>query len=327
MFAPGFWFASRPTPLAAALRPLACVYAAMAACHGRLRARRAYYAGVPVVSVGNLTVGGAGKTPVIAWLGGYFAAQGLSVAVVSRGYGGSDTRWPVQVRPGFHTAAQVGDEPLQLARMFAGKSISVWVGRDRPAVVRRAEEAGCGLILLDDGFQRRDVARQVDILVVDGRNPWGNGLPLPAGPLREPLAARVRASFALVLDEPPEKANTFYGLPAYRLGVHALPQAVRALADRPLLAFAGIATPAKFFDTLRCNSLHVAETLAFQDHHPYTPADLAFLRKRAAQLGATLVTTAKDGAKLPPGFAEVLPITLGGPDSLDILEDIRRRLG
>jgi tetraacyldisaccharide 4'-kinase len=326
MQTPAFWYAPEPTWLAQALRPLAWLYGHAATLHGTLRARRPYYAAVPVISVGNLTVGGSGKTPLVEALARHFARLGHQVAVVSRGYGGRETRWPLQVDIHRHDARQVGDEPLMLARTLADEAVAVWVGRNRPATVRRAEEAGATLIILDDAFQRRDIGRNADILVIDGPRGFGNGLPLPAGPLREPLAARARAHFAVVIDESAARPNAWYGLPAYRLNLHPDATALAALKGQKMVAFAGIGDPAKFFALLASHNLDVVEQFPFPDHHRYTARDLANLHRAARHHQARLVTTAKDAAKLPPAFAAVLPVSAGGPDWPAILADLAPRL-
>lgn len=330
MYAPGFWFKPRLTLWAALLWPLSLLYGQLANLHRRWRSRAPYYAGVPVISVGNITVGGTGKTPVVQWLAQHFASLGHQVAIVSRGYGGSLTRQPIMVQP-HHTAEQVGDEPLLLARTFAHTPITVWVGRHRPGAVRRAEQAGATIILLDDGFQRADVARTVDILVINGSSgpasAFGNGLTLPAGPLREPLSARARAHFAIVLNEPPVQPLPYYGLPAYRLAVQPTPQSLAPLlGNAPVVAFAGIGQPEKFMRMLVQHKINVRAAIAFPDHHSYTASNLTYLAGRAAAIKGKLATTAKDAAKLPAHFAHVVHITLGGPGKTDILSEISQRL-
>ena len=330
MRAPNFWYEPTPTLTAWALWPLAMAYAGVAFLNGKLRARNPYFAAVPVISIGNLVVGGAGKTPVAQWLAGHYASRGYQVAIVSRGYGGQAVQ-PMQVNPRFHSAAEVGDEPLALATHFQSgmaQAVSVWVGRNRPAVVRRAEQAGATFIILDDGFQRRDVARNADILVLNGAqaSAWGNGLPMPAGPLRECLSNRTRAHFAIVLNEPPQTPLPYYGLPAYRLYTQPAPESISPLRGKPLVAFAGLAHPEKFMHTLVQQGLKLAAAIAFPDHHPYTPANLAYLRQRAADAKGILVTTEKDAVKLPAGFAHVVPLTLSGPARADLLTELDDRL-
>ncbi len=335
MLAPKFWYQPRPTLTAYALWPLAMAYAGIAALNGRLRAYRPYYAGVPVISVGNLVIGGAGKTPVVQWLASYYAARGHQVAIVSRGYGGQSAT-PFQVNPRLHTAEEVGDEPLALATHFSNQSVAVWVGHNRPAVVRRAEQAGTTLIILDDGFQRRDVARDADILVLNGAmlhtggSVWGNGLPLPAGPLRETLSNRSRAHFGIVLNEPapasPLDRLPYYGLPTYRLTTQPTEASLAPLRGQPVVAFAGLAHPEKFMQTLASNKIQLAAAIAFPDHHTYTATNLTYLKNRATEAKAVLATTTKDAVKLPPGFAHVVELTLGGPARTDLLTELNTRL-
>ncbi len=307
---PSFWWRPRLSVPALVLAPLAVVYGWVAGVVGRMRAARAYYAAVPVVSVGNLSVGGSGKTPLVEALATHFAARGEQVAVVMRGYGGQMGAQPLQVRPE-HPAALVGDEARMLATACAGQRVAVWVGANRPAVVRRAEQAGATFIVLDDAFQRRDVARTVDILVLDGARPWpfGNGLVLPAGPLRESLGARTRADFAVLLNAKPTpttEAPPYYGLLTYRPHTQLVAADVKALAGKSLLAFCGLGNPDKFFAALRQAGLQVSATVRYADHYAYPPRSVAYLRRQAQMHGLTLVTTAKDAVKLPPGVAQVV---------------------
>ena len=327
MHAPSFWYHPKPTLAAYALWPLGMAYAGIAALNNARRARKPYFAAVPVISIGNLVVGGAGKTPVVQWLTAYYAAKGHQVAIVSRGYGSQAER-PFQINPHLHSAQEVGDEPLALARHFRNTSVSVWVGHNRAAVTRRAEQAGATLIILDDGFQRRDVARNVDILVLNGAQPsvWGNGLPMPAGPLRETLPNRARAHFAIVLNEQDQETLPYYGLPAYRLTTLPTEATIEPLRGKPLVAFAGLAHPEKFMRTLVQSGLKLAAAIAFPDHHNYTPANLTYLRNRANDAKAELVTTEKDASKLPAGFAHVVQLTLGGPARQDLITELNDRL-
>jgi tetraacyldisaccharide 4'-kinase len=329
--APAFWFQPHPTLLAKLLTPLSHLVTAVSTAQRWWRAKRPYYPTVPTISLGNLTVGGGGKTPLAEYLARHFASQGHQVAIISRGYGGHETAQPLQVRPHQHTAWHVGDEPLALARSLASLPVTVWVGRTLPATVQRAEQAGATLLILDDAFHRTDVARTVDVLVVHGANPWGNGCVLPAGPLREPLSHRHRAHLAVIINPSPgTPPGHFYGLPAYRLTSQPTPHSMAPLKGQRLIAFAGLAHPEKFFHTLtshaQAGGYEVLATHPFPDHHAYTSADRHALTAEAQARRAILVTTSKDAAKLPPTFAHVLQLTFTGPELPNLLTDLALRL-
>ena len=316
MKAPRFWF--RPASWQATLlAPLGWLYGALAADQLCRRAARAHAARVPVVSVGNLTVGGSGKTPLIAFLAAHFSKT-RKVAIVSRGYGGS-LKGPHRVNPKADTAAMVGDEPLLLARRFP--KVAVWVSRARVDGVAQAEKAGATLILLDDGFQRRDVARDIDLVTIDGATALGNARVLPAGPLRESAKALARATAAVVMNGP---LKGKLPVPAYALALgSALPP---ALKGKRVVAFAGLGHPEKFFHAIAAAGATLAATVPFPDHHAYTKADLARLKALAARHNATLACTAKDAVKLPPAFATVIAETLTGPDTAKLIGMIERKL-
>ena len=301
MKAPGFW--SRPPGLLShLLSPLGALYARGTA---RRVARDGTRIGVPVICVGNLTAGGAGKTPTVIALADRLGARGVVAHVVSRGHGGR-LAGPVRVDIARHTAAEVGDEPLLLAA-FA----PTWVARDRAAGARAAVAAGAAAILLDDGFQNPALTKDLSLVVVDAGAGFGNGRVIPAGPLREPVAAGLsRADLALAIgdgdialpDAPP------------RLRGHLVPlRTGMDWAGLPVFAFAGIGRPEKFFDTLRALGADLRGTEALADHQPLTPALLRRLGERAATLSAQPVTTEKDAVRLPPalrGRVLTLPVRL-----------------
>lgn len=292
MRAPGFWYQSRPTLLALALRPLGVLYAAATA--RRLR-QTGYRAAIPVICVGNLTVGGTGKTPTAIAL----IARIPGAHVVTRGHGGS-LKGPVRVTPS-HTADQVGDEPVLLSA-FA----PTWVSRDRAAGVRAAEAAGARAIILDDGFQNPAVVKDLSIVVVDAEQGFGNGLCLPAGPLREPVSVGMaRTDLLLSIGGPAAQARfaSRYTSPVPHLAgaLQALQMGMGWQGER-VLAFAGIGNPQKFFDTLRSEGAEVVRAEPFDDHQPYSSAILKRLEAEAFALGAQLVTTEKDAARLPAYF-------------------------
>lgn len=251
---------------------------------------------MPVVCVGNAVAGGAGKTPVVLSLAARLRRRGRSVHILSRGYGGS-VAGPLRVDPARHGAAEIGDEPLLLAEMAP-----TWVARDRVAGGRAALADGAALLLLDDGFQNPRLVKDLSLLVIDGSYGFGNGRILPAGPLREALAAGlVRADAAVLMGEDRAGiAARLRGKPLLR--ARLVPDAAERFAGKPVIAFAGIGRPAKFFDTLEGTGAHIVARHGFADHHRYGEAELSRLAAEADASGAALVTTAKDAARLQPGW-------------------------
>ena len=309
MRAPGFWWnrADRPGWASRALAPAAALW--RVGSWVREAGVRPAAAGVPVVCVGNLTVGGAGKTPMVAALMARLAGQGVAVHVVSRGYGGL-TRGPFRVAPERHDFRDVGDEPLMLAALG-----TVWVSRDRAAGVRAAEAEGAALVLLDDGLQNPHVAKDRAILMVDAVQGFGNGRLVPAGPLREPVQrGLVRADLVVLVGPAEARASAPARWPALArarvVGAELRPlETGLAVAGEPVVAFAGIARPEKFFETVRGMGARLVATRAFPDHHAYRPAMLRRLVAEARQAGAMLLTTEKDAVRLPPAFrAEVMTV-------------------
>lgn len=310
MRAPGFWFApaERPGLLARLLTPLGWLYGLATAT--RLR-RPGYSAGVPVICVGNLGAGGAGKTPTVIALALRLVARGLDVHVVSRGYGGS-LPGPVRVEELHHSAAEVGDEPLLLSSM-----LPVWVARDRAAGVRAAEAAGAQVILMDDGFQNPAVKPALSLVVVDAAKGFGNGRMIPAGPLREPVARGLaRADLVLAIGDAPVQAG-FRAEWGDKIPVPVMTGALCPLATgmdwqgSRLLAFAGIADPSRFFAMLRSLGTDVVRGEALPDHAPLSEALLRRLLAEAKAKDAELVTTEKDAARLPPAWrAKVLVLVV-----------------
>lgn len=319
---PAFWSAppERPGWRARALAPLGALYAAAT----RLRLRRdGWVPPVPVVCIGNLNVGGTGKTPAAIALAQLLAARGRAPAVVSRGYGG-DIAGPMQVDERRHLAARVGDEPLLMAA-FA----PVWVAKDRIAGVRAAAAHGADVVLLDDGFQDPAVRASAALVVVDAEVGFGNGRCLPAGPLREPVAAGLaRADAVLVVGAPPQRA-AFAARWGAELGGVALFAAELAplatgmpWAGLRALAFAGIGRPAKFFEALAGQGAEVVRAVALDDHQPIPPALFARLEAEARALGAQLVTTEKDAVRLPSALRPrvlTLPVRLVPEDPEGLL--------
>ena len=271
---------------AALLAPLAALYGAVTGLRRRAYARgllRRYGVGCPVVVVGNLTVGGTGKTPLVAWLAAKLRSEGYRVGIVARGYG---SRARAARLVGAHaTWQEVGDEPLLLAQSTGCMTA---VGVDRVSAGRLLSASGMNVIVSDDGLQHLRLASDCRIVVVDGERGFGNGRLLPAGPLREPLAQLRHADAVVVNGAPPSAVHLGSGerLPAALIEMQLVPGAALALASgarRPLESFrgtrlhavAGIGNPARFFRALRAFGIEVIEH-AFADHHALVASELEF---------------------------------------------------
>ena len=313
---PAFWW-REPSLASALLAPLAAAYGAVAQARLERRGRRA---GVPVVCIGNLTVGGAGKTPTALAVARMLAAAGERPVFLSRGYGGALVG-PVVVDPSQHRAREVGDEPLLLAR--AAPTI---VARNR--VMGAGFAAGASVIVMDDGFHNPSLAKDFSVLVVDARRGIGNGQVIPAGPLRAPVDAQLTRAQALVVVGASSRALAIAetartrNIPILQAYLRADTGFIAELAGRRVLAFAGIGDPEKFFATLAEAGIAPAGTRSFPDHHRYTPAEAGALCNEAERDGLVLVTTEKDLARLSgedqlkqlAGRAKALPVTLAFAD-------------
>jgi tetraacyldisaccharide 4'-kinase len=321
----------------AALAPLAWLYG------GVTEVRRAAYArgwlptlatGTPVVVVGNLTVGGTGKTPLTVWLAGALGAEGTAVGIVSRGYGaGSAAVRRVHTADDWH---EVGDEPMLLA---ARTGCVVVVAHDRVAAAREAARLGAALILSDDGLQHLRMARACELIVIDAARGFGNGRLLPAGPLREPPERLARAD-AVVLNGTPgeslhEEVRRHARGPVVRMRLEpgaarslTQPSSVRPLAQfrgRRAHAIAGIGHPRRFFRELAAADIEVIEH-AFADHHAFSAADLAF------DDDLPILMTEKDAVRCRAFATErmwYVPVSacFGAEDERTLLECVRARVG
>lgn len=314
MRAPAFWWRKERSAAAFALMPAGWIMGAIGA-HRMARAGERVDA--PVVCVGNFVAGGAGKTPTAMACARFLQAAGFNPAFLSRGYGGSASRGntPLQVDPATHGAALTGDEPLLLAR-----SAPTFVAADRAKSARAAISRGADVLVMDDGLQNPSLRKDFRIAVVDGETGIGNGLCLPAGPLRAPFDQQLNHVDAVVVigaGEAGERAAgraQARGMDVYRAELQNDPAAAAALAGQRVIAFAGIGRPEKFFQSLEAAGAIIMEAFSFDDHQPLSQANLAQLRQSARTHQAGLVTTEKDfvrmaGAHETHGI-ETLPVKL-----------------
>ena len=297
------------------LAPGAAIYGAIAE---QRMAKPGASAGVPVICIGNLTVGGAGKTPTALAVAALLRSAGKNPFVLSRGYGGT-LEGPVRVDAARHRAADVGDEPLLIAR-----TVPTVIARDRVSGAEAARAGGADVIVMDDGFQNPSLKKDLAIVVVDGRRGIGNGCVFPAGPLRAPLKPQLRRAHAVLVIGAPEGAGEIVsvaqakGLPVFFGELEPDTAALAAIRGRPVLAFAGIGDPEKFFATLSSSGVDVVERFAFADHHRFSASDARGLLARAGTQGLQLVTTEKDRARMAgepelmtlAATVQTLPVTL-----------------
>lgn len=314
MRAPGFWIGEGSGLTALLLSPLAAIYGAATA---RRMARPGWMAPVPVICCGNATAGGAGKTTVALDLGQRLANRGIGVHFLLRGYGGK-LGGPLRVDPAAHDSEAVGDEALLLAA-----ERPAWIGGDRAASARAAIAGGAQAIVMDDGLQNPTLAKDLSLLIIDGGYGFGNGHIIPAGPLREPVAAAAARSRAAVLigeDETGALAQLPDSLPVLRAQLRPGPEA-ELLAGQAVYAFCGIGNPRKFFATLTEAGAVLAGRMAFADHYPFDDGDMRELLAEAESLRAIPVTTRKDFVRIPPAFRSrvtVVSIRLEWADSTAI---------
>jgi len=325
--APDFW--QKGGVLGAALAPVGWCYGVCARV--LYAAVHPVKAAVPVLCIGNLVMGGAGKTPVALSVGRRLIERGRRVNFLSRGYGGREAG-PLRVFPETHAAADVGDEPLLLARVAPA-----WVSRDRAAGIGAIEAAPdkADVVIMDDGFQNPSVVKDLSLLVADGEYGFGNGRVFPAGPLRETIpSALARADGIILIGEdiagieihPAVKAG---GLPVFKARIRPGPEA-EEIKGRPVVAFAGLANPDKFFRTLDEIGCEVRARHAFPDHHPFGENEILRLKSEAAGLNAQLVTTEKDAMRLSPAALSgivVLTISLEWADEASLDAVLKPLLG
>lgn len=244
-----------------------------------------------VICIGNLTAGGSGKTPVAVSVAEILQTAGLSPFFISRGYGGK--LQDVIVNPQTHSAADVGDEPLILARQAP-----VCVNAKRFGAAQKAIENGADVIIMDDGFQNPGLVKDISFLVFDGSFGYGNGFGIPAGPMRENLKQGLKRADAIIIigEDKHNLAARFSDKPVFQGFI--TPKQTSA-DDTPIIAFAGIGRPEKFYESMRTQGFRLIETIDFPDHHQYTEPELQAIIEKAAKNGAEIYTTSKDFVKIP----------------------------
>ena len=312
---PDFW-SSKPGIAAALLSPLALIYGSIAA---RRMRRGGYKTAVPVICVGNFTLGGTGKTPAAIAVAKTLAADGHKPFFLTRGYGGR-LAGPVRVDPKTHLAADVGDEPLLLARQMP-----TIVARDRAAGAKLAQSHGATIIVMDDGLQNPSLQKDVALAIVDARRGFGNERVFPAGPLRAPLETQFNQVHAIVLVGKGPGATRVSELareqkkPVLRARLEPANEAIKLIGRRRVLAFAGIGDPEKFFMTLASSGIEAQAEESFPDHHPYSEPDAKRILARCEAQKLVPVTTEKDVVRLKglsgmrgklASAAQALPVTL-----------------
>ncbi len=315
--APEFWGRRAPGWGARLLAPLGAAYGAVA---GARLARPAPRAALPVIVIGGATLGGDGKTPLALAIARLLILMGERPAFLTRGYGRRGAGAPFRVDLDQHEAAETGDEPRLLARLAP-----TIVCADRAAGAKLAQALGATVLILDDGLHSRRLAPDLALLAVDAAYGAGNGFCPPAGPLRAPLAAQLAAADAVVLIGEGAAADAIaaaaagLGKTLLRGRLVPCPQAAARLCGVRVFAFAGLARPRKFLSSLQEVGARVVGQRWFDDHHAYRARELAALAYEAGRLGARLVTTEKDAARLGASFTtEILPV------ELDLSADARR---
>lgn len=334
MHAPDFWSGNTQSLLPPVLAPVALLFDI--ATRTRIRLTTPERLPVPVICVGNFVAGGAGKTPTALALADMIQSHGLSTAFLSRGYGGSN-RQPLKVDTELHKAAATGDEPLLLARRAP-----TFIGVDRRAAAKLALETGPDCLIMDDGLQNPHLAKTLSVAVIDAAYGLGNGYVIPAGPLRAALPFQLRLCHALIIlgdgkaADPAVEAAVHHGLPCFQAQIEI--SNLDELQGEPVLAFAGMGRPQKFFSSLNAAGIRLIAGKPFPDHHPYSQQEALNLLAAADKAGAQLATTEKDHVRLRGGggalgelAVRAVPVTaklrFNSPDAVAdfVLSRIRRQ--
>lgn len=298
MKAPKFWNSKTKlsTLLSLILVPFSWLYYLVGRLlYGRIKPEKLP---VPVICVGNISVGGAGKTPVALYIGELVKNKGVNTFFISRGYGGSQ-KSAIRVDADIHGAELVGDEPLLLAEI-----LPTIIGKNRLEVAKFAIEQGAELIIMDDGLQNPSIEKDLSFIVTDRRLGFGNERLLPAGPLREPVAAGLNKADAVIIVNPANFIPTAMPDTSMLIARSKAKDSMLALKGKRIIAFCGIAVPTKFFDMLREVGADIIRAVDYPDHYPYKEKDLLFLFREAKKHNAELVTTSKDAARMKKQFKQ-----------------------
>ena len=315
---PEFWrHGEGPGPVL--LRPLSSIWQVVS--NIKMAMAKPAKVSIPVICVGNLNVGGTGKTPVALAIAARLRQSKIDVHFLIRGYGGR-LKGPLRVDPSRHGARDVGDEALLLAA--AGPT---WIGADRAASARAAVADGAALLIMDDGHQNMSLAKDLSLIVIDREYGLGNGLVMPAGPLREPARQGLaRADGVIELSSGGRAGGASLlstGLPILAAHLEPVPGA-EAAPGAKVVAFAGIGRPEKFFATLQALGYDIVARHTFDDHHTFSSDEIMRIVEQAASLGARPMTTTKDATRLSPEarmMTDVLAIRVEFADAvaLDVL--------
>ncbi|WP_165380387.1 tetraacyldisaccharide 4'-kinase [Candidatus Finniella inopinata] len=301
--APQFWH--RDSFISHLLKPLSWIYYRLS-CWKESH-RKPYKVSVPVICVGNLVMGGAGKTPTVIAIVKILKEMGHQPHILSRGYGGY-FRDVARVDASKHTYLQVGDEPLLLSA-----HAPTWTGVSRVAAAKAAIAAGATILVMDDGLQNSRLIKDYSLIVIDCIQGLGNNLVFPAGPLREPLQKGLKRAQAVLFVGDKENFKKPKGLSSFSFQYTARLTATSSLKPQPVVAFAGIGYPEKFRYTLEEQDFVIKDFVDFADHHPYTIIDMQKLERLAQLHDAPLITTEKDQFRIPEPYKNAvltLPVVL-----------------
>jgi len=286
--APEFWH-NKGGILSFVLSPFGWIYSAITSM--RAAAKPTWAAPIPVICIGNVVMGGAGKTLVSIDLAERLKAKGQNPHIIMRGYGGGMNA-PTKVDLNLHNANDVGDEALLLAR-----TAPTWVGARRADVAKHATKDGASVLIMDDGFQNPSLAKDLSLLVVDAEYGFGNGRVCPAGPLREPIKNAASRAHA-VISLGGSLSENVMNLPAFVGYTEPTSNATDIHGER-VVAFGGIGRPEKFFNSLKAAGAELTETISFPDHHPFSDAEIKNVLAKAKTQNSIAITTEKDFVRIP----------------------------